>query len=67
MVAARDGQLWYTRRSGGLSELLVPLGGDVYALSAARLLFAESKGAMGLTVEQQDGARITFARDPGQP
>ena len=34
------------------------------ALSAARLLFAESKGAMGLTVEQPDGTRITFTRDP---
>ena len=62
LVAVRDGKLWYTRRSGGLSEPLVPLGGDIYALSAARLRFAESAGAMTLTVEQQDGTQVTFTR-----
>ena len=62
LVAVSDGKLWYTRRSGGLSEPLVPLGGDIYALSAARLRFAESAGAMTLTVEQQDGTQVTFTR-----
>jgi len=62
-VSVRDGELRYTRRSGGLSEPLTPLGGDVYALAAARLRFAESAGAMTLTVEQQDGTRVTFKRD----
>ncbi|MBX7185148.1 MAG: S41 family peptidase [Vicinamibacteria bacterium] len=63
-VSARDGQLWYTRRSGGLGEPLVALGGDVYALGAARLRFADSKGAMTLTVEQADGTRVAFVREP---
>jgi hypothetical protein len=63
VVAVRDGQLWYTRRSGGLSEPLTPLGGDVYALSALRLRFSESGGSMALTVEQQDGTRVTFNRE----
>lgn len=63
VVTARDGQLWYTRRSGGLSEPLTPLGGDVYALSALRLRFSESGGSMALTVEQQDGTRVTFNRE----
>ena len=63
VVSVRDGQLWYLRRSGGLSEPLTPLGGDVYALAAARLRFVESGGAMTLVVEQQDGTRVTFNRD----
>lgn len=62
-VSVREGQLWYLRRSGGLSEPLTPLGGDVYALAAARLRFAEVGGAMALTVEQPDGTRVTFARE----
>ncbi len=66
-VTVRDGQLWYLRRSGGLSEPLTPLGGDVYALAAARLRFAESGGAMTLTVEQPDGARLTFTRERVEP
>ena len=62
VVTVRDGQLWYARRSGGLSEALTPLGGDTYALSAQRLRFAESAGAMILTVEQADGTQITLTR-----
>lgn len=63
-VSVRDGQLWYLRRGGGLSEPLVPLGGDVYALGAARLRFAGSAAAMKLTVEQSDGATIVLVRRP---
>ena len=66
-MTVRDGQLWYLRRIGGLSEPLIPLGGDVYALAAARLRFAESGGAMTLTVEQPDGARLTFTRERAEP
>jgi hypothetical protein len=62
-VSTRDGQLFYARRVGGLPEPLVPIGGDVYALAAARLTFAESSGRMLLTVEQADGSRVTFTRD----
>ena len=61
-VSVRDGQLWYLRRSGGLGEPLTPLGGDVYALAAVRLRFAESAGAMTLSIEQQDETRVTFRR-----
>ncbi|MEO8501638.1 MAG: S41 family peptidase [Vicinamibacteria bacterium] len=67
VVSARDGQLWYARRAGGLSEPLVPLGADVYALSAARFRFHESAGATTLTVEQADGTRVTFTRDVPDP
>jgi len=66
-VSVRDGQLWYLRRIGGLSEPLIPLGGDVYALAAARLRFAESGGAMTLTVEPPDGTRLTFTRERAEP
>jgi hypothetical protein len=62
VVSVRDGQLWYLRRSGGLSEPLIPLGGDVYALGAARLRFAESGGDMALSIEQPDGTSLTFTR-----
>jgi hypothetical protein len=62
-VTLREGQLFYARRSGGLSEPLTLIGGDVYALSSLRLRFAESAGVMTLTVEQPDGTRITLTRD----
>ncbi|MBK5257575.1 MAG: S41 family peptidase [Vicinamibacteria bacterium] len=61
-VAVRAGQLWYSRRAGGLSEPLVFLGEDRYALGAQRLRFAESGGIMALTVEQADGTQLTFRR-----
>ncbi len=63
VVTVRDGQLWYTRRSGGLSEPLTPLGGDVYALAAVRLRFAGSEAEMTLAVEQPDGTRVVFRRE----
>jgi hypothetical protein len=53
VVSVRDGRLWYLRGSGGLSEPLTPLGGDVYALAAARLRFSESGGAVTLSVKSQ--------------
>ena len=67
VVTVRDGGLRYLRRIGGLSEPLIPLGGDVYALAAARLRFAESAGTMTLTVEQPDGTRLTFTRERVEP
>jgi C-terminal processing protease CtpA/Prc len=63
VVTVRDGQLFYARRSGGLGEPLTPLGGDVYALAAVRLRFSEIGGAMAITVEQQDGTRVTLNRE----
>lgn len=63
VVTVREGQLFYARRSGGLGEALTPLGGDLYALSAARLRFAESGAAMTLTVEQPDGASVRLTRE----
>lgn len=62
VVSLRDGRLWYARQSGGLSEALTPLGGDVFALSALRLRFAENKGAMTIIIELPDGTQITLVR-----
>jgi hypothetical protein len=62
VVTVRAGQVWYSRRTGGLSEPLTFLGGDQYALGALRLRFAEALGAMTLTVEQTDGTQVTLQR-----
>ena len=61
-VVARDGQLWYARRMGGLSEILIPLGGDRFALAALRLRFVEAAGTMTIVVEQSDGTEVTLPR-----
>ena len=63
VVSVRDGKLWYARRSGGLSEPLVRLTGDTYALGAQRIRFAEVRGLITMTVEQADGAQIVLNRD----
>ena len=67
VVSVRDGRLWYARRNGALSEPLVPLSGDLYALGALRLRFAEVSGRATLTLEPADGTRITLGRDSALP
>lgn len=62
VVSVRDGELRYARRSGGLSEPLIPLGADLFALGAQRIRFAESAGVVTLKVEQPDGSEITLTR-----
>jgi hypothetical protein len=62
VVTLLAGELRYARRQGGVSEPLVPLGGDVFALGAQRLRFTEAAGAVTLRVEQSDGGEITFTR-----
>ncbi len=62
VVSVRGGELRYARRSGGMSEPLVPLGGDTFALGSQRLRFAETAGVVTLRVEQADGAEVTFTR-----
>lgn len=63
VVSVRGGELRYARRKGGLSEPLVPLGGDTFALGSQRLRFAEAGGVATLRVEQPDGVEITLTRD----
>jgi hypothetical protein len=62
VVSVREGRLWYARRTGGLSEPLVRLTGDTYALGAQRMRFAELRGLLTLTVEQPDGTEIVLSR-----
>lgn len=62
VVSIRGEQLHYARRNGGISEPLVPLGGDTFALGSQRLRFAETAGVLTLTVEQSDGSEVTLTR-----
>jgi hypothetical protein len=62
IVSVRGGELRYARRSGGMSEALVSLGGDTFALGSQRLRFAETAGVVTLRVEQPDGAEVTLTR-----
>ena len=62
VIAVVDGHLAYTRVAGGLSEALVPLGGDRFALGATQLLFEERAGTIRLTIDQADGTQITLTR-----
>ena len=62
VVSLRGEQLHYARRNGGISEPLVPLGGDTFALGSQRLRFAETAGVVTLRVEQSDGAEVTLTR-----
>ncbi|HYV98027.1 MAG TPA: S41 family peptidase [Gemmatimonadaceae bacterium] len=61
-VSVRDGQLWYTRRAGAMPDVMVPLGGNKFALGAARFEFAEVSGKMTMTVGQPDGTALTLNR-----
>lgn len=64
VVSFRGGELRYARRSGGMSEPLVPLGDDTFALGPQRLRFAEAAGVVTLRVEQPDGVEVTLTRTP---
>jgi len=66
VVALVEGRLVYTRVAGGLSEVLVPLGRDRFALGATQLVFEEQAGTVRLTIDQPDGTQVSFARSkPG--
>ena len=62
VISAVGGELRLARRVGALSEALVPMGGDTFALGATRFRFETSPGGVRLVVEQANGARVTFDR-----
>ncbi len=64
VVSLHAGELRYARRNGGISEPLVPLGGDTFAIGAQRLRFAEAASVVTLRVEQSDGVEVTLTRAP---
>ncbi len=61
-VALIDGKLTYARRTGGLGEELVPLGGSRFALGAAQFVFEGDGKDSRLIVEQANGTRLTLKR-----
>lgn len=66
MVTLVGGRLVYSRVAGALGTDLVPLGGDRFALGAARLRFEEQGRTVRVTIEQPDGTQVSFSRtDPG--
>ncbi|MEO8362621.1 MAG: S41 family peptidase [Vicinamibacteria bacterium] len=67
VVSVRDGRLWYARRNGALSEPLVSLSGDLYALGSMRLRFTTVGGRTTLTLEPADGTKIALGRDSAPP
>jgi hypothetical protein len=60
IVSVVNGALTYTRREGALRQTLVPMGGNTFAIGAARLTFDDAKGQV--TVSQPNGTEIVLKR-----
>lgn len=61
-VALVDGKLMYTRRAGGMSEELVPLSDNRFAIGANEFEFTSENGVRRLTVHQANGTSIVLER-----
>ena len=61
-VTFANGKLIYARRTGGLGEELVPLGGNRFALGATQFTFESEGGTTRLVVEQPNGVRLTLRK-----